>query len=136
MMKYAVIGIRTLLGLAFVVFGLEHFLHFMKMPVPELPPAAIHLMSAFGPTHYLDVVKVIEIIGGVLLLTGLFVPLGLVLLTPVIVNIALFDVLIMQKPGALGLPMLAMAIFLIWAYRAHFRSVFAMNARWECCNRS
>src|ERR1700676_1460955 len=105
-MKYAVIAVRSLLGLAFLVFGLEFFLHFLNMSMPELTPAAKSFMDATYPTGYLKVVKVVEVTGGFLLLTGLFVPLGLVLLTPVIVNINLYDFLLMKQPG-LGVPFLA-----------------------------
>jgi hypothetical protein len=131
-MKYVVIAVRTLLGLAFVTFALDYFLHFLPMPRPTPTPAAQSFMDALFPTHYLTVVKFIEISGGILLLTGLFVPLGLVLLTPVIVNIALFDVLLMKTPG-LGVPFLAAAIFLIWSYRAYFAAVFTMFAKPSAC---
>jgi putative oxidoreductase len=127
-MKYAVLAVRTLLGLAFVTFALDYFLHFLTLPKPTPTPAAQSFMDAIYPTNYLTVVKVIEISGGVLLLTGLFVPLGLVLLTPVIVNIALFDMLLMRTPG-LGVPFLAAAIFLIWSYRSYFAAVFTIFAK-------
>jgi uncharacterized membrane protein YphA (DoxX/SURF4 family) len=131
-MSYVIIVVRVLLGLVFTVFGLDFFLKFMSMPQPELPPAASSLMAAYGPTGFLMIIKVLEIIGGVLLLTGVMVPLGLVILTPIIVNIALFDLLLMQKPG-LGGPLLVMAIFLIWAYRANFLPLLAVNAKPSSC---
>jgi putative oxidoreductase len=132
-MKYVILAVRSVLGLAFLVFGLNHFLEFFKPSGPSPTPAALSFIQAIAATHYLDVVKVIEVTGGFLLLTRLFVPLGLVLLTPVIVNIALFDVLLMKGPG-LGVPMLAMALFLIWAYRAYFAPLFTLNAHGETCS--
>jgi putative oxidoreductase len=120
--------VRILVGLAFLVFGAEYFVHFLPMPTPELTPPAASLMAAIAPTHYLAVVKVLEVTGGILLLTGFLVPLGLVLLTPVIVNIAFFDVLLMGKPG-LGVVLLVLAVFLIWAYRPYFAALFTVNAR-------
>jgi hypothetical protein len=131
-MKYAVVVVRTLLGLAFLVLGLNHFFGFLSMPQPALALPAKSLMTALAPTGYLDVIKVIEVAGGFLLLTRLFVPLGLVLLTPVIVNIALFDSLLMRQPG-LGVPLLCVAIFLIWSYRAYFKPLFTLNAVPTCC---
>ncbi len=131
-MKYVVLVIRTMLGLIFTLLGIEHFKHFLNMSMPELTPAAMSFMTALGPTGYMDVVKVIEIAGGLLLLSGFMAPLGLVLLTPVIVNIALFDHLIMKTPG-LGLPMLGASIFLIWAYRAYFAPLFTLHARASGC---
>ena len=84
--------------------------------------------EALGKSNYLDVVKVLENAGGALLLTGQFVPLGIVLLTPVLVNVLLFDVLLMGKPG-LGQVFLVMLIFLIWAYRSHFLPLLAQHAK-------
>jgi len=55
-------------------------------------------------------------------------PLGLVLVTPVAVNIALFDVLLMGQPG-LGVVLTGLCFFLVVAYRSHFAAVFSTNAR-------
>lgn len=132
-MKYAVHAVRILVGLAFVVFGLNYFLKFLPMPTPELPASATHFMNALVPTGYMSAVKAFEITGGLLLLSGFLVPLGLVLLTPVIVNIAFYDIFLMGAPG-LGLFMLPMIVFLIWAYRPYFAAVFTIHAQpAECC---
>ena len=65
-----------------------------------------------------------QIVGGLLLLIGRFVPLGLVLLAPVIVNIVLVHVL--MDPS--GLPMAVvislLELFLIWRYRDAFAPIF------------
>ncbi len=131
-MKIAVLIVRTLLGLPFFVLGLNFFFHFFEMSGPEPTPEAVHFMNALLPTGYMKAVKCFEVAGGALLLSGFFVPLGLVLLTPVIVNIAFFDIFLMQKPG-LGELLLAMALFLIWAYRPYFASVFTFNAKSAGC---
>src|SRR5829696_9107434 len=80
-MKIAVIIVRTLLGLAFVVFGLNAFLQFMPAPPPE--GLAGDFTKALFVSHYFYVVAVLQIAGGALLLIGRFVPLGLTLLGPV-----------------------------------------------------
>ncbi len=133
-MYYVVHAVRLVLGLAFVVLGLNYFLKFLAMPTPDLTPAATHFMSALAPSGYLSVVKVLEITGGLLLLSGFLVPLGLVLLTPVIVNIALYDIFLMGQPG-LELILLPLALFLIWAYRPYFAAVFTTHAEpaTACC---
>ena len=78
----------VLVGLPFFVFGLDFFLHFLTMPTPEFPEAAKGYIGAIGSTGYMKVVKVLELVGGALILSGRLVPLGLVLVTPVAVNIA------------------------------------------------
>ena len=74
----------------------------------------------------MHVVKVLEVVGGALVLSGRLVPLGLVIVTPVAVNIALFDVLLVGKP-AFGVFLTALCAFLVWAYRSHFAGVFAVK---------
>jgi uncharacterized membrane protein YphA (DoxX/SURF4 family) len=129
-MKWAARVVRVLVGVAFVVFGLDYFLHFIPKPENiELPQAGKDLMSALVPTRYMDVVKVLEIVGGLLVLSGRLTPLGLIVLVPVTVNIALWDALIMHYSGPpIGTVLLLMQVFLIVAYRRHFAGVWSANA--------
>jgi hypothetical protein len=125
-MSWAVLVARVLLGLPFLVFGLQHFLHFLPMQTPELPENAMKFITVLMASGYLNVVKVLEIVGGALVLSGRLVPLGLVLLAPVAVNIALFDLLLVGKPQ-LGVVLAGLCFFLVWAYRSHFAPVFALK---------
>ena len=76
----------------------------------------------------MDVGKVLEVAGGTLVLSGRLVPLGLVIVTPVAVNIALFDILLIGQPG-LGVVLAGLCAFLVWAYRSHFAGVFAVKPK-------
>jgi len=87
-MKIAALISRILLGLLFTVFGLNGFLHFIPMKAPT--GLAGQYMGALFVSHYLVVVFLVQLIGGVLLLVNRFVPLALLLLGPVLVNILLF----------------------------------------------
>ena len=127
-MSWAVLVARVLVGLPFLVFGLDYFLKVLTVPTPEFTEHAGHYISALGMTGYMDVVKVLEVVGGALVLSGRMTPLGLVLVTPVAVNIALFDIFLMQKP-ALGVVLTALCFFLVWAYRSYFAGVFTTNAK-------
>src|SRR5438477_1292786 len=110
-MKILTIIARTLLGLIFVVFGLNAFLHFITMPPPQ--GLAGDFMKALFASHYFYVVTVLQIAGGALCLLGQFVPLSLTLLNPMIVNILLFHVFL--EPSGLPLAMIvnALQLFLI-----------------------
>ena len=120
-MKIATIIARVLLGLMFVVFGLNIFLHFLPMPKPpETPTPADHFAMAMMQSGYMYVVGALQVIGGLLLLIGRFVPLGLVLLGPVIVNIVLFHIFLAPANFAPGLVASVLALFLVWRYRANF----------------
>src|SRR6476620_48699 len=89
-MKIVILIARLLLGLVFVVFGLNGFLNFIKGPMPT--GLALQFIGALILSHYFWVVAAVQIAGGVLLLANRFVPLWLVLLGPVIVNIICYHV--------------------------------------------
>ena len=118
-MKIAVLIARILLGLLFAVFGLNGFLHF----IPMKPPTGLagQYMGALFVSHYLVVVFVLQLVGGVLLLANRFVPLALVLLGPVIVNILLFHATMAPE----GLPMILFAIVLWLIVFTGVRQAFA-----------
>ena len=96
-MKIATTIARYLLGLIFVVFALNFWLKFLPVPQPEEGSAAAMFMGAFYGSGALALVKVLELIGGALLLAGRFVNLGLVFLGPIVVNIAIYNVLIAKS---------------------------------------
>ena len=127
-MYWAVLTARVLVGLPFFVLGLDFFLKVLSMPTPELPEHAAKYIGALGATGYMTVVKALEVAGGAMILSGRLVPLGLVLVTPVAVNIALFDIFLMGQPG-LGVVLTVLCFFLVWAYRSHFAGVFAVNPK-------
>ena len=99
---------RILFGAIFLILGLNGFLHFIpNMPMPD---AAVSFFTAMGATGYmLPLLFVTQIVAGALILSGPFTPLGLVLITPVLVNIVLFHAFL--APAGLGL---AIVLPLIW----------------------
>jgi putative oxidoreductase len=108
-MKIAALISRILLGLLFTVFGLNGFLHF----IPMKPPTGLagQYMGALFISHYLVVVFLLQLIGGVLLLLNRFVPLALLLLGPVLVNILLFHSF--MAPEGLPIALFATVLWLI-----------------------
>jgi putative oxidoreductase len=86
-----------LLGLLFVVFGANHFFHFIPMPPMTGDPAAY--MGVMGPSGYMTFVKICEILFGVLLILPKTRALGFILIAPIAVNILLFEVCIAKQPG-------------------------------------
>ncbi len=118
-MKYAYVTARFLLGLAFTVFGLNGFLHFL--PAPLLPGLAGQFMGALYGSNYHAVVFGTQLVGGVLLLSNRYVPLALTLLGPVIVNILSFH-LFLDRGGIAP----AIVVTLLWfVVFSQVRSSFA-----------
>ena len=126
-MHIAALIARVLLGLVFLVFGLNGFLNFLPPgPLPEGP--AGQFLSALIQSHYVYPVSALQLVGGVLLLVNLYVPLALTLLGPVVVNIFLFHLL--MEPS--GLP-IAIVVAMLWGivalhHRQYFSGIFVQRA--------
>ncbi|HMP76218.1 MAG TPA: hypothetical protein PKE12_07985 [Kiritimatiellia bacterium] len=127
-MKIAANIAGGLLGLLFIVVGSNFFLNFLPMPPP--PPAdtpvGMFMGAVFG-TGFMAMVKVFELVGGVLVAIPRLRPLGLLILTPIIVNIIAFHMFV-ARAGVFDPPVLlvtALAAFLIWVHR---RGVAALLA--------
>jgi hypothetical protein len=122
-MKIAATIARYLLGLMFLVFGSNMFLHFIPMgPMPA--GLAGQFSAALFAAHYFYVVGAIMVVSAILLLANRYVPLGLVLLGPVLVNILLFHIL--MAPNGIGMGAFATLLWLLVAYRVRsaFRGLF------------
>ncbi|HWZ49881.1 MAG TPA: hypothetical protein VNW54_00295 [Granulicella sp.] len=126
-MKIATLIARILLGLLFLVFGLNGFLHFIPMPPP--PGLAGQFMGALFVSHYLIFIFSVQVIGGALLLSNRFVPLALILLGPILVNILLFHSL--MAPEGLPMALFATALWAIefCAVRRAFAGVFVRRVQ-------
>jgi len=122
-MNKAILIIRTLLGLAFVVFGFNFFYGFLETPKPS--GLAADFMGVIIPSGYLAAVKVLEIAGGLLLLSKRFAPLGILILGPIVVNIVFYDIYLLQAFNPISTAVAAMFTFVLIVYRKNFRGVFA-----------
>ena len=126
-MKIVAMIARYLLGLSFVVFGLNAFLQFM--PPPELSEKGGLFMGLMFESGYFQFVAIIKILGGLLLLLGRFVPLGLTLLGPILVNILLFHGFLDPAGMGMAIFIIVMQLFLAWTYRDSFSGVLQANAK-------
>jgi putative oxidoreductase len=124
-MKIASLIARILLGLIFLVFGLNGFLQFIHLP----PPTGIagQFFGVLFGSHFYVVIFGVQTIGGLLLLVNRFVPLALVLLGPVIVNIFFFHAL--MAPAGLPLAIVVVVLWTIVALRnkQHLRGMFVQR---------
>jgi glucose dehydrogenase len=123
-MKIVATIARYLLGLMFLVFGLNMFFHFIPMgPMPT--GLAGQFTVALFAAHYFYVVGAIMVISAILLLLNRFVGLGLTLLGPVLFNILTFHVL--MNPGGIGMGAFATLLWALvaWQHRIVFERLFA-----------
>lgn len=113
---------RILLGMIFVVFGLNGFLHFI--PTVQFPGAAGQFLGAIFASHFYVVVFAVQIIGGMLLLADRYVPLGLLLLGPMLVNILGFHIFMAPRNIPLALAATALWLIVFFRVRSAFSRVF------------
>jgi putative oxidoreductase len=125
-MKAAVPVTRILLGLIFVVFGLNGFLLFITPP--EHTPLGNAFINLLVTTGFMYVEKSFEITGGALLLLDLYVPLGLVVLAPIVVSILLFHLLMERNTLVIGVVPFLLWVILAWAYRKQFTPLLVRRA--------
>lgn len=121
---------RYLLGLMFTVFGLNGFLHFIPQHAPA-NPVALQFLTAVSTTHYMHVVFAVQLIGGLLLLSGRYVALALALLAPVLVNVLIYHAT--MDPGGIALGLFATLLWaiLFFVYRRSFQPLFEARAPHE-----
>ena len=126
-MKIAVLIARILLGLVFVVFGFNKIVPFLHMAMPNGDAGS--LMGLMYTHKWLTFYGVVETLGGLMLLTGIFVPLGLTLLAGLITNILLFGITL--EPSGLAVPLVigVLEAFLVYAYRNSFAGIFDRTAQ-------
>ena len=122
-MKIAALIARYLLGLVFLVFGLNGFLHFIPLPPPANPVAG-QFMGALFVSHYLVPIFLLQIVPGILLLANRYVPLALTLLGPILAHIVPFHAF--MAPEGLPLPLILMVLWgvLAFSHRTAFAGLF------------
>ena len=125
-MKIVTLIARLLLGLIFVVLGLNGFLNFLSMgPMPS--GLAGQFIGALALSHYFWVVAGLQVVGGALLLVNRFVPLALVLLGPVIVNILLYHFLLNMSGVALAIVVGILWFIVFYGQRQYFSGIFVQR---------
>ena len=122
-MKIASIFARYLLGLMFTVFGLNGFLHFIPQP-PPATPLAIQFLVAVSASHFAAFFFALQVLGGLLLLSGFFVPLALTLLAAELYNILAFH--LTMAPGSIAPALVACVLWILvfLQCRESFKGIF------------
>ena len=129
-MKIAMVIVRTLMGLLFLMSSITYFLMVMGVfPMPEIPDGPMKSfnegLAASG--YFMILLKVTEFVCGFLLLIGRFVPLAMVILSPIILNIVLTHLFLAPETIAPGLFLAIGNIFLAYYYRDAFKPLLTSN---------
>jgi putative oxidoreductase len=122
-MKIASIIARYLLGLIFTVFGLNGFLNFIHQP-PPTNPLTIQFLVSVSQSHFATFFFAVQVLGGLLLLSGFFVPLALTLLAAELYNILAFHLTLAPASIAPALVACVLWILVFLQYRDSFKGIF------------
>jgi uncharacterized membrane protein YphA (DoxX/SURF4 family) len=130
MTRYLATAARVLMGLLFLVTGLNGFFNFLPQPRTPLPEGAVAFATAMMKTGYLfRLVMATQLAAGALLLANRFVPLALALIAPVVVNILAFHLFLAPSGLPLARVVLVLEVYLAWTYRAAFRAMLAARVQ-------
>lgn len=128
-MPYVVLLARVLLGAPFLVFGLNVFYGFLEPPA-EMPAGASAFLQALTDAEFMHPLRgAAEIAGGAMVLTGVFLPLGLLILAPVVAHIVLYHQYLDPAGSALAWGFVALGLFLAHAYGGAFRGVLTARPK-------
>ncbi|PHX57997.1 MAG: hypothetical protein CK553_01630 [Opitutia bacterium] len=140
--------VAILLGVAFIIFGVSHFVPAVKSFLPAPPPPngeeAVKLTTAFftglAGSSYLTVIKVLEIIAGLLLIMKCTRGWGVVLSGVILFNIFFVNVLIMNIWNPIVIAMVLAGLFLAWVGRQGFYCLSCCGSgeclgTCGCCNK-
>ena len=121
-MKIAMVIVRTLMGLLFLFASVTYFLNLITPPPMEGAIKTFNEgLAASG--YFFTLLKVTEFVCGLLFVSGSFVPLAMVIISPVIVNIMMVHTFLDRSGLPVALFLVLGNIFLAWYYRDRFASL-------------
>ena len=125
-MKTASIISRYLLSLIFIVFGLNGFLNFIHQP-PPTNPLTLQFLVSVSASHFAAFFFAIQVLGGLLLLSGYFVPLALTMLAAELYNILAFHLTLAPASIAPALVASVLWVLVFLQYREGFKGIFSQK---------
>lgn len=123
-MKNATLIFRILLGVIYLVFGLDYFLHFIPYQPMHTGKAAALKDALMGTAYIYPMMKSIQIVGGISLLVNRYAPFFAVVLFPISLNVLLFHTILVPSGWLMGVFLIGPNLFLGYAYREYYKGMF------------
>jgi uncharacterized membrane protein YphA (DoxX/SURF4 family) len=130
-MKYALWFVRLVFAAWMIPAGLNHFVTLFPQPMGS-KPLSHELIVALLDSHLFDLVKAVELLAGICVLTGLFTPLALILCMPVSFCVFYWDTPLEgwgSRASIFGEAALLSNVLLCLAYTRSYRSMFARRSK-------
>jgi len=129
-MKYAVWFVRLIFAAWMIPAGLNHFVTLFPQPLGS-QPLSQELFLALFDSHLFDLVKAVELVAGIGVLFGVYVPLSLVICMPVSFCVWYWDTPLEgwgSGASIFGTAVLVCNVLLCLAYFGSYRSMFAVRS--------
>jgi len=121
--RYLVIAIRTLLGLVMLFSGIAGLVGGLKGVPPQLMPT----MHAFWSSGIFHLIKVTEVVAGLMLILGFLPWLAVLFLAPDVVGIVIFNALLFPAALPIGIAVFAFTAYLGYAYWHKYQQLFTRD---------
>lgn len=118
-----ILAIQILYGAFFVVMGVNYFFKWMETPVPE-GDALVFWSGLTAAGYLMTLIFSTQTVSGLLIASGRFTALGLILLTPVLVNIVGYHLYIDRAGLELALGLSVVHLILAWVHRNRYKALF------------
>lgn len=121
-MKYAIIIIRTLIGLLFLFASITYFIAPAPPPVEGMSENTKLFMQGLEASRYiLPLAKIFELLCGLMFVSGRFVALAVVLIFPIALNILLINAIHMPSGLPIVIPLFLGILFLAYTEREKYQ---------------
>ena len=124
--RYLVIAVRIVLGLIMLASGISGLL--MGNSAQGVPPKMVAFTQVFWASGIFQMVKVTEIVAGVMLLVGVLPALATLFLAPDVVGIVIVNARLLPSFLWMGAVVFLLTAYLGYAYWDNYRSIFSRSS--------
>jgi putative oxidoreductase len=123
-MKTATIISRILLGVIYLVFGLDYFLHFIPYQPNHTGRVAAFKEGLKGVGYFYPMLKSIQVITGISLIINQYAAFAAVIVFPISLNVFLYHTILVPSGWLMGVLLIVPNLFLGYAYRKYYSGMF------------
>ncbi|MEO3406407.1 hypothetical protein AAFN85_21015 [Mucilaginibacter sp. CAU 1740] len=126
-MKITVLISRVLLGIIYLIFGLDYFFKFI--PYQPLHPGVTGAFVAGlkGVGYFYPMIKSIQILGGLSLMFNRYPAFSAVVLFPISLNVLLFHTILVPSGWLMGVTLMLPNVLLGVGYWRYYKAMFTMK---------
>jgi putative oxidoreductase len=127
-MKTTVLISRVLLGLIYLIFGLDYYLPFIPYQPLHTGNAGAFIAGLKGTGYFYPMIKTIQIVGGLSLIFNRYAPFFAIVLFPISLNVLLFHTFLVPSGWLMGVTLVVPNLLLGFGYRKYYKGVFTARA--------